>query len=68
MRKKEPSVIALIPARSGSKRVTGKNIRLLNGHPLLGYTIAAARQSEVFSTIVVSTDLVILCRNCEKIW
>lgn len=50
------SVIALIPARSGSKRVLNKNIRSLAGHPLLAYTIALAQQSEIFSAIVVSTD------------
>lgn len=48
--------IALIPARSGSKRIAGKNIKPLAGHPLIAYTIAAARQSGVFSAIVVSTD------------
>lgn len=50
------TVIALIPARSGSKRVPDKNIRLLNGHPVIAYTIAAAVQSGVFSAVVVSTD------------
>ncbi|MEJ5359529.1 MAG: acylneuraminate cytidylyltransferase family protein [Desulfobacterales bacterium] len=52
----EPSCIALIPARSGSKRVADKNIRPLAGHPLIAYTIASARQSGVFRDIVVSTD------------
>lgn len=49
-------VVALIPARSGSQRVPGKNIRRLGAHPLLAYTIAAARQSAVFDAVVVSTD------------
>lgn len=49
-------VVALIPARSGSQRVPGKNVRRLGAHPLLAYTIAAARQSEVFAAVVVSTD------------
>jgi CMP-N,N'-diacetyllegionaminic acid synthase len=48
--------LALIPARSGSKRVPDKNIRLLAGHPLIAYTIAAALQSRIFSCVVVSTD------------
>ncbi len=52
----EPRVVALVPARSGSQRVKHKNIRLLAGHPLLAYTIAAARDSGVFAEIVVSTD------------
>jgi CMP-N,N'-diacetyllegionaminic acid synthase len=51
-----PSCIALVPARGGSKRVPGKNIRLLSGHPLLAYTIAAARDSGVFDLVVVSTE------------
>jgi CMP-N,N'-diacetyllegionaminic acid synthase len=51
-----PSIIALIPARSGSKRVADKNIRPLAGYPVIAYTIAAARRSGIFSAIVVSTD------------
>lgn len=51
-----PSCVALIPARSGSKRVTGKNVRPLGGHPVLAYTIAAAMASGVFARIIVSTD------------
>lgn len=52
----DPTVVALVPARAGSKRVPGKNVRPLGGHPLLAYTIAAARASGVFDAIVVSTD------------
>lgn len=52
----QPTVIALIPARGGSKRVPGKNIRILGTHPLIAYTIAAARSSGVFDAICVSTD------------
>jgi N-acylneuraminate cytidylyltransferase len=51
-----PAAVALIPARAGSERVPGKNIRLLAGHPLLAYTIAAARESGIFEEILVSTD------------
>lgn len=51
-----PAIVALIPARAGSKRVPGKNIRPLAGHPLIAYTIAAARQSGIFDRVVVSTD------------
>lgn len=49
-------IIALIPARGGSKRVPGKNVRPLGGHPLLFYTIAAAQESGIFSGIYVSSD------------
>src|SRR5688572_15387104 len=51
-----PSAVALIPARSGSKRLPGKNIRLLDGHPLLAYAIASAIESDVFAAVIVSTD------------
>ena len=56
MAKKQPSIVALIPARSGSKRVPDKNIRPLAGHPVMAYTIAAALESGVFSDVIVSTD------------
>ena len=49
-------LVALIPARGGSKRLPGKNTRQLAGHPLLSYAIAAAQESELFARIVVSTD------------
>jgi CMP-N,N'-diacetyllegionaminic acid synthase len=48
--------VALIPARSGSKRVTHKNIRPLAGHPVIAYTVAAAVQSGVFEAVILSTD------------
>ena len=51
-----PRVVALIPARVGSKRVPGKNIRVLGSHPLLAYTIAPAVESGVFDAVMVSTD------------
>jgi CMP-N,N'-diacetyllegionaminic acid synthase len=51
-----PSAVAFIPARLGSKRVPGKNIRALAGHPMIAYTIAPALESGVFSSVIVSTD------------
>ena len=51
-----PTIVALVPARAGSKRVKGKNIRILGEHPLIAYTIAAARASGIFDAVVVSTD------------
>jgi N-acylneuraminate cytidylyltransferase len=48
--------VAFIPARSGSKRVPDKNIRFLNGHPLLAYTVRAAIDSGVFDSVVCATD------------
>jgi N-acylneuraminate cytidylyltransferase len=56
MSDKQPNIVALIPARSGSKRVPDKNIRPLADHPLMAYSIAAAVQSKIFKAIIVSTD------------
>ena len=58
-------IIALIPARSGSKRVPGKNIRPLAGHPMLFYTIAAAREAHIFDGIYVSSDDHRICYMAE---
>ena len=49
-------MIGFVPARSGSERVAGKNIRPLAGHPLLAYAVETALQSAVFDRVVVSTD------------
>ena len=48
--------LAIIPARSGSKGLKNKNIKLLNGKHLIGYTIEAAKDSNIFDYILVSTD------------
>jgi len=56
MTRHEYSIVALIPARSGSKRVADKNVRPLAGHPLMAYTISSALQSGIFSDVIVSTD------------
>jgi CMP-N,N'-diacetyllegionaminic acid synthase len=56
MAKKKPTIVALIPARAGSKRVPDKNIRPLAGHPVMAYTIAAALDSGIFADVIVSTD------------
>ena len=50
------SNIAIIPARSGSKGLKNKNIKELNGKPLLAYSIEAAKESKLFDEIMVSTD------------
>lgn len=50
------NTICIIPARGGSKRIPRKNIRLLNGIPLISYSIRAAVESKKFSQIVVSSD------------
>lgn len=60
-----PTLIALIPARSGSLRVRGKNIRPLAGHPMIAYSIAAAKASGLFQRIIVSTDSELYRRIAE---
>ncbi len=49
-------VVAIIPARSGSKTLPHKNIKLLSGHPLIAYSIAAAQLSKSIGRIIVSTN------------
>lgn len=53
-------IIAMIPARMGSKRVPKKNIRLLNGTPLISYIIRAAKESGCFDEIYVNSESDIL--------
>ncbi|MBX3441626.1 MAG: acylneuraminate cytidylyltransferase family protein [Planctomyces sp.] len=50
------SVIAVIPARGGSKGLPGKNIAPLGGRPLIAWTIDAARRAETVQRVIVSTD------------
>lgn len=48
--------LAIIPARGGSKRIPGKNIRPFLGKPIIAYSIEAALESGLFGTVMVSTD------------
>lgn len=50
------NIVAIIPARGGSKGVLRKNIKLLNGYPLITYSIKAAQNSQYINKVVVSTD------------
>ena len=58
--------LAIIPARGGSKRIPGKNIRLMNGKPLLAWAIAACESSGLFDHILVSTDSLEIAKVAEK--
>lgn len=49
-------VLAVIPARSGSKSVKDKNIRLINGKPMIAYSIEHALKAECIDRVIVSTD------------
>ena len=50
------NVIAIIPARAGSKRIKNKNIKLFNNRPIIYYPIRAAKKSKIFNKIIVTTD------------
>jgi CMP-N-acetylneuraminic acid synthetase len=52
----QTEVLALIPARGGSKSIPLKNIRPFAGHPLIAYSIAAGLASEKVTRVIVSTD------------
>lgn len=49
-------IIAIIPARGGSKRIPGKNVFDFDGQPMIAWTINAAKQSGLFDRVLVSTD------------
>lgn len=51
-----PEVLAVVPARGGSKSIPRKNLRLFAGHPLLAYSIAAGLQASRVTRVIVSTD------------
>ena len=61
------SVVALIPARSGSKGVINKNLRLLGGHSLLAWSIAACRKTSKISRVIVSTDSLDYARLAKEL-
>ncbi|RVT75893.1 acylneuraminate cytidylyltransferase family protein [Flavobacterium sufflavum] len=50
------NILAIIPARGGSKGIPGKNIKLLNGKPLLAYTSEIALQSKHLTEVIISTE------------
>jgi len=50
------NIVAIIPARGGSKRIPKKNIRLFAGKPIIAYSIRAAKETGIFDRIIVTTD------------
>ncbi|RZI58177.1 MAG: pseudaminic acid cytidylyltransferase, partial [Zymomonas sp.] len=48
--------LAVIPARGGSKRIPGKNVRAFGGQPMIAWSIRAALDSGCFDRVIVSTD------------
>ena len=59
--------LAVIPARSGSKGISDKNIKDLNGKPLMAYTIEAAQNTNIFDCIHVSTDSALYADIARKL-
>lgn len=59
-------VLAIIPARGGSKGLPGKNIKNLAGKPLIAYTIEAAKKSKYIDRLIVSTDDLDIAKVGEK--
>lgn len=60
-------ILAIIPARGGSKGVPRKNIKVLNGKPLIAYTIEAAKKSKYIDRVVVSTEDDEIAKISEKL-
>lgn len=65
-RKKGIKVLGLITARGGSKGIPGKNIKLLNGKPLIQYTIEAASKSKKLDRVVLSTDSIDIAHVAQR--
>jgi CMP-N,N'-diacetyllegionaminic acid synthase len=59
-------ILCIVPARSGSKGIPKKNIKIFDGHPLLGHTIRYAADTGVFDRIVLSTDSLEMAEIGEK--
>jgi len=55
--KKKLKIICFVPARSGSTRIKNKNIKLINGRPLIYWTVSKAIKSEQFDKIIFSSDI-----------
>lgn len=60
-------ILAIIPARGGSKGLPGKNIRPLGGKPLIGWSIDAANQSQYIDSVTVNTDYPEIADISQKI-
>ena len=64
--KKDINIIAMIPARIGSTRLKMKNLALIDGKPLIYYTIEAAKTSGVFSRVVLNSDSEIFAEIAKR--
>lgn len=60
--------LAIIPARAGSKGIPHKNMAMLNGRPLIGWTIEAAKKAELVDHIIVSTNDEEVIKYVNEVW
>lgn len=60
------SVLAVIPARGGSRGIPKKNLQMLDGHPLIAYSIASARAAQSISRLIVSTENEEIAQVCRE--
>ena len=60
-------ITCIIPARSGSKRIKNKNLKIFFGQPLIYYSIKLALKSKIFSDVIVSTDSKRIARIAKKL-
>lgn len=63
----EPEVLAVIPARAGSKRIPGKNLRHVGGRPMICWTVEAALLSAWVTRVVVTTDSAGIAQEAQKL-
>lgn len=63
---KSKKILAFVPARAGSKRIKGKNNKLLNGIPLFEYSVNIAKESKYIDEIIVSTDSYAILERAHK--
>ena len=66
MKKKILRNIAIITARSGSKRIKNKNIKIFLGKPIIFYSINALKKTKIFDEIIVSTNSKEITNICKK--
>ncbi len=62
----EKKIVAIIPARGGSKRIPKKNIIDFEGKPMIAWTIEEAKKTKIFSDIVISTDDKEIAQTCKE--
>jgi len=66
MKKRKENIIAMIPARMGSKRLAMKNLAILKGKPLISYAIKAAKDSGVFKRIIINSEDIIFEKIAKR--